>query len=110
MTRVESLTRVTLSLVMSVFYSRFNAQPHIFAGMNRCVIALSVFSSDILIWNQWLTRKISEGGTKFCHNRALGEVPKARTFSGVRGLTPKKFSKITPKNTHFCALWKQVLL
>jgi len=25
------------------------------------------------------------------------------------GMTPGKFCKITPKNAHFCALWKQVL-
>jgi len=35
--------------IMSVFYSQsFNAQPDIFAVMNRGVIALSAFSSDIL--------------------------------------------------------------
>ena len=36
---------------MSVFYSRFNAQPNIFAVVNCCVVALSVFSSDILTWS-----------------------------------------------------------
>jgi len=37
-------------VVMSVFYSRFNAQPDIFAVMNCCVVALSLFSSDIVTW------------------------------------------------------------
>ena len=29
----------------------FNAQPDIFAVMNRCVVALIVFSSNILAWS-----------------------------------------------------------
>jgi len=29
----------------------FNAQPDIFAVMNYCVVALSVFSADILTWS-----------------------------------------------------------
>ena len=37
-------------MVMSVFYFRLNAQRDIFAVMNCCVVALSVFSSDILTW------------------------------------------------------------
>ena len=36
---------------MSVFLSCLNAQPDIFAVMNCCVVALSVFSSDILTWS-----------------------------------------------------------
>jgi len=28
----------------------FNAQPDIFAVMNCCVVALSVFTSDMLVW------------------------------------------------------------
>jgi len=35
--------------VMNVFYSP--AQPVIFAVMNYCVVALSLFSSDILTWS-----------------------------------------------------------
>jgi len=34
-----------------VILSSFNAQPHIFAVMNCCVVALSAFSSDILTWS-----------------------------------------------------------
>jgi len=46
--------------VLGVFYSPvrkaphtpvFNAQPDIFAVMSYCVVALSVFSSDILTWS-----------------------------------------------------------
>jgi len=33
---------------MIVLLPRFNAKPDIFAVMNRCVVALSLFSSDIL--------------------------------------------------------------
>jgi len=36
---------------MSVLLRCFNAQPDIFAVMNCCVVALSLFSSDILIWS-----------------------------------------------------------
>ena len=38
-------------VVMSVFYSRFNVQPDIFAVMNCYVVALSAFSTDILTWS-----------------------------------------------------------
>ena len=38
---------------------------------------------------QWRTQKIPEGG------------------GGV--MPPGKFCKLTPKNTHICAFWKQVL-
>ena len=34
-----------------VFLPCFNAQPDIFAVMNCCVVALSLFSSDILAWS-----------------------------------------------------------
>jgi len=37
--------------VMSVLLSCFNAQTDIFAVMNCCVLALSLFSSDILTWS-----------------------------------------------------------
>jgi len=35
-----------LSATTHVFHSPFNAQPDIFAVMNCCVVALSLFSSD----------------------------------------------------------------
>jgi len=38
------------------------------------------------------------------------ESAKGTTILGVSGDMPSgKFCKITPKNTHFCAFWKQVL-
>jgi len=37
--------------VMSVLYCPVCAQPDIFAVKNCCVVALSVFSSDILTWS-----------------------------------------------------------
>jgi len=37
--------------VMSVLLPCFNAQTDIFAVMNFCVVALTVFSSDIVIWS-----------------------------------------------------------
>jgi len=36
---------------MSVFYSPVSAKPDIFAVMNCCIVALSVFSSDIVTWS-----------------------------------------------------------
>jgi len=64
---------------------------------------------------QWRTQTISEGG-KFRHNRVTSQI----NFTGsAEGATiqggpetcppPGKFCKIAPKNTHFCAFWKQVL-
>ena len=50
---------------MSACCSCFNAQADIFAIMNCCVVALNVFSSDILTWNadslysvQWHIRRV----------------------------------------------------
>jgi len=37
--------------VMSVFYSPFSTRSQTFALMNSCVVALSLFSSDILTWS-----------------------------------------------------------
>jgi len=37
--------------MVSVLLPCFNAQPYIFAVMNCCVVALSLFSSDILTWS-----------------------------------------------------------
>jgi len=37
--------------VISVFYSPFATHSQIFAVMNSCVAALSLFSSDILTWS-----------------------------------------------------------
>ena len=56
---------------MSVFHSPcFNAQPDIFAVMNCCVIALIVFSSDILTWRA--DRLFS---LRACARRGLGVNP-----------------------------------
>ena len=38
-------------VAMSVFHSRFNAQPVIFAVMNFCVVALSLFFPGSLTWS-----------------------------------------------------------
>jgi len=37
--------------VMSVFYSPFSTPSRTFAVMNSCVVALSLFSSNILTWS-----------------------------------------------------------
>jgi len=37
--------------VISVFYSPFSTRSQNFAVMNSCVVALSLFSSDILTWS-----------------------------------------------------------
>jgi len=55
------------------------------------------------------------GGAKFRHNRVTSQInfrgsAEDTTILGVRGLAPGKFCKITPKNSHFCAFWKQVLI
>jgi len=54
-------------------------------------------------------------GTKFRHNRVTSQInfrgsAEGTTILGESGnMPPGKFCKITPKNTHFCAFWKQVL-
>jgi len=61
---------------------------------------------------QWCTR----GWSKFRHNRVTSQInfrgsAEGRTILGESGgMPPGKFCKITPKNTHFCAFWKQVLV
>jgi len=42
-------------------------------------------------------------------NQLQGKCRRHDHSRGVRGHTPGKFCKTTPKNTHFCAFWKQVL-
>ena len=43
------------------------------------------------------------------HKSTLRKCRRHDHSRGVRGHAPGKFCKITPKNTHFCAFWKQVL-
>jgi len=78
-------------------------------GLN---FVLFTFKHDTTM--QWRTQKISEGG-KFRHNRDVtinfrGSAEGTTILGGSRGMTPGKFCEITPKNTHFCAFWKQVLV
>jgi len=69
---------------------------------------------------QWRTQKLSEGGASFAtivrrHNRVTSQINFRGSAEGMTilggsgGMPPEKFCKITPKNTHFCAFWKQVL-
>jgi len=64
---------------------------------------------------QWRTQKISKGG-KFRHNRVTSQINfrgsalGTTILEGPGSMPPGKFCKITPKNTHFCAFWKQVLV
>jgi len=54
-------------------------------------------------------------GAKFHHNRVTshinfrGSAEDTTILGGSGGMPPGKFCKITPKNTHLCAFWKQVL-
>jgi len=56
------------------------------------------------------------GGAKFCHNLVTsqinfrGSAEGTTILGGSGGMPPGKFCKITPKNTRFCAFWKQVLV
>ena len=55
------------------------------------------------------------GGGRFRHNRVTSQInfrgsAEGTTILGGSGsISPGKVCKITPKNTHFCAFWKQVL-
>jgi len=59
--------------------------------------------------------QIFEGG-KFRHNRVIsqinfrGSAEGTTILRGSGGKPSEKFCKITPKNMHFCAFWKQVLV
>jgi len=62
-------------------------------------------------WTQWHTQKISERG-KFrqtSHIKFRGSAEGKTILGESGGMPPEKFCKITPKNMHFCAFWKQVL-
>jgi len=56
------------------------------------------------------------GASKFRHNRVTskinfrGSAESTTILRGSGSMPPGKFCKITPKNTHFCAFWKQVLV
>jgi len=64
---------------------------------------------------QWRTQKISEGRAKFRHNHVTsqinfrGSAEGTTILGGSGGMPLGKFCTITPKNTHFCAFWKQIL-
>ena len=61
-------------------------------------------------------RKFPRRGAKFRHNRVTsqinfrGSAEGTPILGGSGGMPPEKFCKITPKNTNFCAFWKQVLV
>jgi len=69
-------------------------------------------SAFIKATKQWRTQKISEGEGKFRHNRVTsqinfrGSAEGTTILGGSGGMPPRKFCKVTPKNTHFCAFWK----
>jgi len=77
------------------------------------------FSQEALFsdvpYNQWRTQKISDGRAKFRHSRVTLQInfrgsAEGTTILGASGgMLLGIFCKITPKNTHFCAFWKQVL-
>jgi len=55
-------------------------------------------------------------GAKFRHNCVTSQINFRGSAEGTTivrgsgGMSPGKVCKITPKNTHFCAFWKQVLV
>jgi len=56
------------------------------------------------------------GGAK-CHHNCVtspinfrGSAKGTTILRGSGSMPPRKFCKITLKNTHFCAFWKQVLV
>ena len=59
--------------------------------------------------------EISEGRASYRHNHVTSQINFRGSAEGMAILggsgcmPPGKFCKITPKNTHFCAFWKQVL-
>ena len=72
------------------------------------------FSRPVCVGFSGLRRKFPRG-TKFRHNRVTSQInirgsAEGKTILGGSGGMPQgKFCKTTPKNTHFCAYWKQVL-
>ena len=73
------------------------------------------FSYATHFWhNQWRKQKISRGGqvsSQSCDvtNQLKGKCRRQNHSRGIQRHAPGKVCKITPKNTHFCAFWKQVL-
>jgi len=65
---------------------------------------------------QWRRQNISEGGANFRHNRVTSQInfrgsdEGTTILGGFGGMPPGKICKIPPKNRHFCAFWKQVLV
>jgi len=68
----------------------------------------------------WLTisgvRRKLPRGAKLRHNLLTsqinfrGSAEGTTILGGSGGMSPGRFCKITPKNTHFCAFWKHVLV
>jgi len=68
------------------------------------------FLTGKVMWKQWRTQKISEGEAKLRHNRVTSQINFRGNSEGTRilavsgGMPPGRFSKITPKNTHFLCI------
>ena len=81
----------------------------------RNLLAVLFSLSRDVVPKQWRTQKVSEGAkvlSQSCDvtNQLYGECRRHNHSGVVRGHAPEKFCKITPKNTHFGAFWKQVLV
>ena len=72
-------------------------------------VSVSQFSIRSFVYNQWRTQKIFRGWSSSVRNQFRGSAEGTTILGGSGGMPPGKFCKITPKNTHFCAFWKQVL-
>ena len=67
-----------------------------------CFLEFIGFLGRKLHYLQWRTQKVSKGGQSFVTIMTqLGECQRHDHYRVVRGHAPKKFCKITPKNTHF---------
>jgi len=116
--------QATQRYVHLAFWVRSRSQWHVRSKNNEMSSILhnlfshssEAFFTDIeLQYNQWRTQKISEGGqvsSQSCDvtNQLSGECRRHDHSRGSGGMPLGKFCKITPKNTHFCVFWKQVLI
>jgi len=97
----------------------------------QCIFSIAIINStfNVLLLISGVRRNFPRGWPNFVtivwrHKSTLREVPKARPFKGSGACPRENFAKLKyaflcykflpifalkPKNTHFCAFWKQVL-
>ena len=105
-----NIDKVTRSLTKRMFLSISLWLARISRAQENRFVSVATTGTD-----SGVRRKFSRGAKVLSQSRDVtkelyGECRRHDHSRVVRGHAPEKFCKITPKNTHFRAFWKQVLV